>query len=185
MFSVERLQEHAAKYELAIWCATMPGRLSFPTPYGPPWPRTWQHWRVTEPIISKDSRVQRKQQVYRDYYMELVDLEQDNFVNAAVIHHVMRTCPNVMVIPCFFPPLKLQFNLYDVTYHEMRPCFDSDDDCRNWHQNYHDARSGHLLPENHRLLAQLIQSDMKPGIFQADINQFAQATSIEQVLIKR
>ena len=185
MFSVDRLQEHATRYELAIWCATMPGRLSFPTPYGAPWPRTWQHWRVTEPIVSQDARVRRKQEIYRDYYLEHVDLEQDNFVNSAIIHHVMRTWPNVMVIPCFFPPLKLQFNLYDISCWEIRPFFDSDDACRAWHDHYLDARSGHLIPENHQKLAQLINNNLCPGIFQTDIEKFAQATSLQGVLVKR
>lgn len=184
MWSVRLLQKHAAEYDMVIWCATMPGRLSVQTKHMP-YPDNWVHWRAIEPIDTKFSDVRRQQEIFQQYYLELVDIEEDNLAQAALIHHMMTLHPHMMVIPCFPPPLKLPFNLYDLSCWEMRPLFDNEETWRDWYRYYTDVRPGHLTHENHRRLAAEINANLRPGIFQTTLDKFVQVNDFNGVLMAK
>ena len=183
-YSVRLLQKHADQHDFLIWCATMPGRLSLQTKELPP-PHNWVHWRWKNPITEKYKDVGRMQEIFRDYYLNLVDLEEDNLLYSSLVYRLMTIYPNLMVIPCFPPPLKMQFNLWDLCCHEIRLCFKEEEKWRHWYQDYDDPRPGHLTQENHAILTQEILANLRPGIFQTTYDKFVQVSTLDGVLVPK
>lgn len=178
-YSVRLLQKHADQHDFLIWCVTMPGRLSLETKHN------WIHWRWVEPLTTADPDVRRLQEIFRDYYLNLVDIEEDNLLWSSLVYRLMTIYPNLMVIPCFPPPLKMPFNLWDLCCHEIRPGFKDEGKWRNWFQNYDDPRPGHLTPENHAILAREILHNLRPGIFQTTYDKSVQISNLDGVLVSK
>lgn len=182
-YSVRLLQKHAAEHEFLIWCATMPGRLSLETKEIPP-PHNRVNYRWIDPVTTPYQDVRRKQEIFRDYYLNLVDIEEDNLLWSSLIYRLMAIYPNLMVIPCFPPPLKMPFNLWDLCCYEIRRCFDDEQQWRTWWRDYFDIRPSHFTPENHVILAREIHENLRPGIFQTTYDKFVQVSNMDGVLRK-
>lgn len=180
-YSVRLLQKHAQDHDFLIWCATTPGRISLETKEVPP-PHNRVHWRWIAPMTTKYKDVRRLQEIFQDYYLHLVDIEEDNLLYSSLIYRLMTIYPNLMVIPCFPPPLKMEFNLWDLCCYELRPCFDDEQQWRTWYKDYVDIRPGHFTPENHTRLAREIHDNLKPGIFQTTYDKFVQVSNIDGLL---
>jgi hypothetical protein len=180
-YSVRLLQKHAQDHDFLIWCVTTPGRLSLEVKSWMP-PHNKVHWKWNEPMTTQHKDIQRLQEIFRDYYLNLVDIEEDNLLYGSLVYQLMTMYPNLMVIPCFPPPLKMSFNLWDLCCYEIRPCFDDESQWRNWWKLYKDIRPGHLTLENHARLAQEIQDNLKPGIFQTTYDKFVQVSDLDGLL---
>lgn len=183
-YSVRLLQKHAAKHDFLIWCATMPGRLSLETSEIPP-PHNRVHWRWISPITTQFQDVKRLQEIFRDYYKHFVDIEEDNLLYSSLVYRLMTLYPNLMVIPCFPPPLKMPFTLWDLCCYEIQPCFDDATQARFWWKTHADNRPNHFTTDNHAILAQLIHENLKPGIFQTTLDKFVQTSDKDRWLIPR
>lgn len=180
-YSVRLLQKHAHDHDFLIWCVTTPGRLTLQTKEATP-PDNWVNWRWIEPITVPYKDVRRLQEIFRDYYLNLVDLEEDNLLQGSLVYRLMTLYPNLMVIACFPPPLQVPFDLWTLCCHEIKPCFDDEHQWRQWPQHYHDVRHGHLTQENHVILAQEIQDNLQPGIFQTSYEKFVQVADMHGLL---
>lgn len=176
-YSVRLLKKHAAEHDFLIWCVTMPGRLTISTKeVAPPDNIVNYRWLENPNTQFKDAR--RLQEIFRDYYLNLVDIEEDNLLWGSLVHRLMALYPNLMVIPCFPPPLKMPFNLWDLCCYEIRPCFADQQQWRHWNKYYRDGRANHLLRENHVRLAREIHDNLRPGIFQTTYDKFVQTSDI-------
>jgi hypothetical protein len=135
--------------------------------------------------MEKYKDVGRLQEIFRDYYLNLVDLEEDNLLYSSLVYRLMTIYPNLMVIPCFPPPLKMPFNLWNLCCHEIRPCFKDEEKWHHWYQDYYDPRPGHLTPENHAIMAREILANLTPGIFQTTYDKFVQVSNLDGVLVSK
>ena len=160
----------------------MPGRLTLYTKEASP-PDNLVNYRWLEGPNTHFQDVRRLQEIFRDYYLNLVDIEEDNLLWGSLVYRLMALYPNLMVIPCFPPPLKLPFNLWELCCHEIRPCFDNEQKWREWWRDYRDARPSHFTPENHKILAKEIQDNLTPGIFQTTYDKFVQVSDMHGVLM--
>jgi hypothetical protein len=52
------------------------------------------------------------------------------------------------------------------------------------YQFYHDLRPGHITSENQKILAELINKNLSPGIFQASYDDFIKPTQPLHVTFK-
>jgi hypothetical protein len=184
-WSVELIQRYHGRYEFMIWCVSMPGRLSLRSTIGPPYQPRWEHWRVSDAIVTRDPEVRRRQEIYRDYYLEFFPQGQDQFQLQALVHYVQHLHPNIMIVPCFRVPLDTEFNLYEASLHEVAPCFDTPENLHDWYQHYEDKRPGHFTPENHAVLAELINQNLRPGVFCTDYGRFHQVQDLATVFSRR
>jgi hypothetical protein len=80
-----------------------------------------------------------------------------------------------MIVPCFPPPLSANFNLYSVCEFETR-CYFPGKQIHEVFKDYRDLRAGHLTLENHKILAELINDNLTPGVFQTGYDNFVKPT---------
>lgn len=165
-FSAELIDRLADNYELVIWCLTTPGRFSFKVDNIQHHVTTaWDRYRGTNLEISK------KHQVCIDYLKYIFEWDEENFVGRSVVSYITAQHNNVMIIPCFPPPLRAKFNLYTLCEQEAQYYFPGKT-IPEIYQNYQDLRPGHISDNNQEILAQLINDNLVPGVFQTDYNKF-------------
>ena len=170
--SAMMLESRARDYDLAIWCVTSTSRFSKVVN------DRWVHFQVTGPgkkgvtsHIPLDSSEEFMYGIVADYYKYIYTYHEDLLQSRALIDHLQRRFGNVMVIPCFRQPLDLGFCLNDVSQMEWSHYFPNRD-FSDISKKYEDIRAGHITLENQKILCRLIESNLRPGIFQANIKDF-------------
>jgi hypothetical protein len=177
LFSAELIRQRAADYDLVIWCATTPGRFCFPaSAEHTVWQSTAYHVTSNSDVCNvKDVDLANKHRAAVDYLKYIFEWPQESFVGQAIVSYLQTLFSNIMVIPCFPSPLEAKFNLYDLSQQEIDFYFPGKD-CSEIFRNCYDMRIGHLTLDHHKILAQLVNNDLKPGIFQTSYDNFADPT---------
>jgi hypothetical protein len=120
-----------------------------------------------------------------DYLKYVFDWPTENFVGRSIVSYIQTMFSNIMVVPCFPPPLEAKFNLYNLSEREINFYFPGKD-FSDVFKNYYDTRVGHLTLNNQRILAELINSNLSPGVFQTSYNNFPDPTQpLEEIFQKR
>jgi hypothetical protein len=171
LFSAQLIKQHAVNYDLVIWCVTTPGRFSFPAGN--------QSYHVTtssDAYRTDDPDLVKKHKVCVDYLKYVFDWESENLVGQALVTYIQTLFSNVMVIPCFSSPLSTEFNLYDISQRELEFYFPGKEPA-DIYKDYLDMRAAHLTLGNHKILAELVNDNLKPGVFQTSYDNFPDPTT--------
>jgi hypothetical protein len=119
----------------------------------------------------KFEKIRTKIECLKKYKELIYDPWEENLINKALCFYLLDQYPNLMIIPCFPAPLNQTFSLFDISTKEMSVYFPNVAPA-NVFEKYADLRPGHMTPENNKILAELINKNLTPGIFQTDINLF-------------
>jgi hypothetical protein len=122
-----------------------------------------------------DIEIQKKHSVCIDYLKYIFDWETENLVGRSLVSYFQSVHHNIMVIPCFSPPLSAKFNLYNLCEWEANFYFPGKN-IPEIYKSYQDLRPGHITQENQKILAQLLNQNLKPGIFQTSYDNFVKPT---------
>ena len=172
LFSADLIRQHAREYDLAIWCLTTPGRFSFKDNRG----KKNVHVSSSQDRCSViDYEAEKKHQACLDYLKYMFEWPTENFIGEAIVNLIQQQHDNVMIIPCFPPPLNAQFNLYHLCEWEAGFYFPGQT-IPEIYQRYHDLRPGHIGAENQRILANLLSTELHPGVFQTTMDHFRPPT---------
>jgi len=177
-FSARLINQLAKNYDLVIWCVTTPGRFSFQVDRD-------QHHVTTawDKYQGNNIEVKKKHQTCISYLKYVFDWEEENFVGRSVVSYITKQHNNIMIIPCFPPPLNSEFNLYTLCEKEAQTYFPGKT-IPEIYQKYHDLRPGHISDENQKILAQLINDNLQPGVFQTNYDYFVKPSlPLEKVFI--
>jgi hypothetical protein len=118
----------------------------------------------------------------RQYLQYVFDPEIENLIGKSLSHYFLNTIPNLMIIPCFFPPLDSAFNLYELCTKELKTFFPKKE-VNEIYKSYADLRMCHLTEKNNEILAELINSNLKSGIFVTEYSNFSfENMSLESML---
>jgi hypothetical protein len=182
LFSAELIKKHAQNYDLIIWCVTTPGRFSLPHANGD---RSYHVTTANDKCKSNDIEVITKHKICIDYLKYIFNWDTENLVSKALISFIQQEYPNLLIIPCFPPPLGAEFNLYKLCSWESNFYFPNQE-IPEIYKNYYDMRPGHITVDNQKILAKLINDNLSPGIFQTSYSNFVQPQiPLEQVFKKR
>lgn len=182
VFSAKLIEQHAANYDLVIWCVTTPGRFSFPGPT--PHLRSYHVTTSWDKCVTKDIDLIKKHEVCTDYLKYVFDWETENFVGRSIVSYIQTTFPNIMIIPCFPPPLSAKFNLYELCEREAN-FYLPGKELHEIYKDYRDRRAGHITSTNQEILGKLINDNLVPGVFQTSYDNFVDPTMpFEQVFEK-
>jgi len=178
LFSAKSIKQCARDYDLVIWCVTVPGRFSFlqqSKDHG------YHIGTSMDKCDSTDPDLIKKHKVCVDYLKYAFDWEAEILVGESVVSYLQSQFSNIMIIPCFFPPLHHEFNLYELTQQETNHYF-PEKTVQEVYKKYQDLRPGHITTENQKILAKLINDNLIPGVFQTTYDNFIKPTaSFEQV----
>jgi hypothetical protein len=179
MFSAQLIEQHAANYDLVIWCVTTPGRFSFSGPTG-----SYHVTTANDQCNTKDIDLAKKHQVCVDYLKYVFDWPTENLIGRAIVSYMQTQFSNIMIIPCFPPPLSAEFNLYKLSENEIDFYFPRQT-LPEVYKKYNDCRAGHISVDNQKILAQLINDNLSPGVFQTSYDNFIKPTlQIDQAFEK-
>lgn len=181
LFSAELIHTKAKDYDLVIWCLTTPGRFSLPHRINDRNVHVTTAW---DQCNYSDIEIQKKHAVCIDYLKYIFDWQTENFVGRAIVEYLCGQHKNIMIIPCFPPPLSSAFNLYDLCQWEAQFWFPGQT-IPEIYKHHRDLRPGHISEINQKILADLIQQDLAPGVFQTSYDHFVAPTeSFDQVFVK-
>ena len=168
LFSAELIKKHFQNYDLVIWCLTTPGRFSLPHIVNN---RSYHITTANDICTNKDSEVITKHKICVDYLKYIFDWETENLINKSLVAYLQNECGNLLIIPCFPPPLDVEFNLYKLCEWEADFYFPGKS-IPEIYQKYQDLRPGHITVDNQRILAELINQQLTPGVFQTSYTNF-------------
>jgi hypothetical protein len=168
MFSATLIQAHAKNFDLVIWCLTTPGRYSFQL-------NGKQYHNVCERSTKDSSELSQKIQAYAQWLTYMYDRDEENFIGQTVVNYLQNMYDNIMIVPCFPEPLLDKNHLYQVCETETQHYFPG------WplhevNQKYRDLRPGHLTAANQKILADMINNNLVPGVLNIDYNKFVTPT---------
>jgi hypothetical protein len=170
LFSAQLLLQHASKFDLCIWCLTTPGRFSYQVD------GTWFHvCNAQDQWFGDDIETKKKNQASIDYLTYLFDWPTENFVGESIVINLQRKIKNLLIIPCFPTPLQVEFYLYDLCEWELQHYFPNSNTYEIY-KRYQDLRAGHITKANQKILSDLINQDLRPGIFQTEHKNFVTPT---------
>jgi len=178
MFSFNLIKEHAAKYDLVIWCLTQPGRISFQ------FDNCYYHFNRASNFDYAPQFVAKKFKAFTTWWDNLVNWDDESVIGQALVHYLQQQVPNLMIIPCFDSPLETNFHLYQLYMNETEHYFPGIP-IEKVIQKYSDHRKGHLTPTSHRILAQLINNDLSPKIFQASYDNFVTPVEVFETIFTK
>lgn len=167
-FSADLINHFAQQYDLVIWCLTLPGRFTLPDVVNG---RRVHISGAYDKCTSSDLEIAKKHKICIDYLTHVFEWQTEKFIAKCVALHLQTIHDNIMIIPCFAAPLDCDFNLYTLNEKEAQHYFPGKS-MPEIYQKYHDIRPGHLTEENQVILAQLINQNLSPGIFQTSYDNF-------------
>lgn len=181
-FSAALVNRYATNYDFVIWCVTGPGRLSLKN-------NDHSHCHYAShlvdhrPVLDSQDTVSDQQAAYHAYLRHIFDFDDEVLVGKALVHYLLASHDNLMVIPCFLWPLESVFNLYTVSEREAQHCFPGQDLC-DIYRHYADQREGHISPDNQLVLAELVNQNLEPGTFTSGYEPFVVPTASRNHLFK-
>jgi len=139
-------------------------------------------------MVHDHPEIQRKINATEQYLLEAWDAPDGEFVSTCVIEHVRTQVKNMLLIPCFGPPMNhitdLKFNLFDLCQQETDFYFHGTP-LGDIYDKYSDLRTGHFTQSTQKKLAELISKSLTPGIFTANYQDFPSPTeSLDQIFRK-
>ena len=173
-FSARLIEQHAKNYDLAIWCVTTPGRFSIETSQG--------LVHTSGRIHSDNVEVSAIGEAVESYRKYLFDWDTENLAGKALVAYLELRFKNILVIPSFPPPIythpdPIGFNLYILSEQEAKAYFPGKT-LPEIYEKYHDLRPAHLTHVNNYRLAELINQNLKPGLFQTSYENFDHPTDL-------
>ena len=170
LYSANLIRQYHHNYELIIWCVTSPNRISFLNSNNVPVHVHWPNF-----IFSKDDHdplTLKRIDVIKDWAKYVQDTDQESLINDCVARHFLTVYPNLMIVPCFEEPLKEEFCLGKIVTEENNYYFPNLKNSSDIYRKYSDLRVCHMTDTNNEILAKLINGNLNPGIFSADLSQF-------------
>jgi hypothetical protein len=182
LFSADLINKHAQNYDLVIWCLTTPGRFSLPNKVDN---RTYHVTTAADQCVINDVEIQKKHQVCIEYLKYIFDWDSENLIGQSLVEHLSTVHKNIMVVPCFPPPLSAKFNLYSLCEQEANEFFPGKS-IPEIYKTYMDLRPGHISIDNQITLADLIQLNLQPGVFQTSYDNFKKPSqTVENYFLPR
>jgi hypothetical protein len=182
LFSAQLIEQKAKDYDLIVWALTTPGRFSFTVPG-----ETYSYHvnSAFTPVHTNNPDLKLKHQACTDYLKYVFDWEQENFISRAIVKYIIDQHKNVMIVPCFPPPMNAEFNLYTMSEKEAQFYFPNLT-IPEIYQEYHDLRLGHIGRDNQVVLADLVNKNLGPGLFQASYDEFVNPTQpVSQMFVRK
>lgn len=173
VWSAKKILENYRDFEFVIWCVTSSQRITV-------WHRADYREiavHVTGSNISHPNpEMQQKIEATRQYLIHAWDAPDNEFISECIIEKVKNTVSNMLLIPCFGPPLYLdcpdpKFNLFTLSEMEARYYFPNTSLVQIY-QAYDDLRQGHLTQSSNIKLAEIVNGSLRPGILCAEYEVF-------------
>lgn len=188
LYSTNLIEQTIKEYDFVIWCLSCPGRFSLKSELTNKWTHVPQHGLHKDKearIYKSNPDLYKKLQVLDDFKKYIYNLDDDILVGKAIVHHMLSKYSNLMIIPCFLWPLNdYNFNLWDLSYKELEKFFPNKTGAEIFAE-YQDRRQGHLSKDNNIRLAELVNANINPGIFQTAYHNFKiPLDSLDQILEK-
>jgi hypothetical protein len=174
-FSAKLILKNHKDFDFIIWCMTTPGRFSIEIPGCPEIFHTTRIMTHTGIKVSNnipagiDNKIIDACQLYLKY---VFDPNLENLLGKALANYFLQLIPNLMIIPCFPPPLETNFDLYNLATQELQQVFPNME-THKVYESWHDIRTCHLTAQNNQILAEIIANNLKPGIFSTDYSNFS------------
>jgi hypothetical protein len=181
VFSTKLIKQYASDYDLVIWCLTTPGRFSLSHTVKD---RTVHITNAQQQCDFSDVEIQKKHSVCIDYLKYIFDWETENLIGCSLVQYLQNLYQHIMIIPCFPPPLNAKFNLYSLCQWEANFYFPGKS-IPEIYKSYQDLRPGHITQENQKILAELLNQNLKPGVFQTSYDNFVPPTQLLQQTFKK
>lgn len=165
-FSAQLINQNANSYDINIWCLTTVGRFSVKVN------DQWIHLTTNSRNISIFN--EHIIDAVDSYHKYLFDWSNEIFTATAIVEYLCNKFKNILVVPCFSIPLFIDqehFNLFTVSEREAANYFPNQS-LSDIYNHYNDIRAAHLSKENNKVLAQLINDNLQPGVFSVDYNEF-------------
>lgn len=176
-FSALRLEQYAHEYDFNIWVLSAPCRISFRR-------RNTNDWihavsGAGAPMLADStltSLEKRKLEIIKEYIAYLAEIDQEELVGESIARWMLIKHPNLMIIPGFSQPLSdIHFNLRHLSDWELSHYL-SAADVHEFYTDYTEMRAAHLVDDNNKILAELINQNLTPGIFQTEYSNFVVPT---------
>lgn len=180
-FGASLILENHKAYDVNIWCLTSPNRFSVKMPSG-----EYFHSAKFVSHEGKDLTTLMSDEIKdftlacKYYYKYLSDWKTDILTGRSVVHYIQQQVPNLIIIPCFRPPLQSEFSLYQLSVLEMDSLMPGGTPSQIF-RNYNDMRSCHLTDTNNEILADMLHANLVPRVFTADYHDFL----FDEVTIKQ
>ena len=178
-YSAELLEKYNSHYDFIIWCLTFPGRVSIQTADGYFHAGNLAGAQKRKELAELDIKVNAG----IAYANHVYEYHTANRIYHAAANGFLQRYPNLMIIPCFNYPLNLKFDLFSLSIFETSHFFPGVP-FTEVTSTYIDMRPGHLTPGNNKILAQLINDNLTPGIFQVEYNNFPLPTVLSHTMFK-
>ena len=169
-FSVDLIQQHHAKFDRIIWCATSVNRISF-------WhkDKIYHNTGTHRFENSGDIVLDRKRAVIHDYLVEMFEWHYQEILGKSLIDYMQKHYDNLLIIPCFITPVYFlqehKFNLFDLCTMEVKNAYPQIPP-ENIINSHKDLRHGHITKGNQIILANLINNQLDQSIFCTDYSKF-------------
>jgi len=174
-FSAKLILKNHKDFDFIIWCMTTPGRFSIELPGQDKFFHSTNVMAHTGVKFSNNIPAGVNHEIIDacQLYMKYVfDPDLENFLGKALANYFFQLIPNLMIIPCFPPPLETNFNLYTLCTKELQQVFPNME-THKVYESRRDIRACHLTPQNNQILAEIISNNLKPGIFSTDYSNFS------------
>lgn len=180
VYSASLIEQHSDKFDFLIWAVTNPPRLSIQIDEKP---NVLHFTQGNSHSNNKFKSVETKNKInaVEQYFKYLLDFQDQELIASALVNYMMTKHSNLMIIPCFHDPLRLDFNLFVLCEKEINYYFPNWD-LVEFFETYRDMRRCHLSLENNKILADLIAKQLKPGIFQASYDDFVMNPSADSAM---
>lgn len=172
IYSADRINTLARYYDFVIWCVTDPNRMTTIVDND-----QYLHFSLGRPghgFDHDDPYHQKLRDISHDYQKYFECSSYLRLTSIALINYIQTQFDHVMIIPCFeiYPKvlgLGKDFNLSTVANNELK----------HWgvdpvivYAEYIEQRATHLCQNNNRILAELVNAKLEPGVFTASYDQF-------------
>lgn len=172
LYSAGLIENSILNFDFVIWCLTCPGRISFKVNESDQGNFFHYHPQLfTHDLNSLPSNVKKKILVCNDYIKYIYSDQDDVLISKCIVERFLNAYKNLMIVPCFRAPMDANFNLFKLSMFEIENLFPTLS-YENVLRTHFDNRPGHLTFENNDILAELINQNLQPGIFQTAYSNF-------------
>lgn len=171
MYSIRKLFAHSYQFDFQILCLTTVGRYSVALDQSNTKFLHLHQTDVNNKTLSPEN--QQRLQILEQYKKIISDQWEEILIGTALVNFLLEKFPNLMIIPCFNCPLDRQFNLFKISQMELNFYFPGLESEKIF-AKYADLRPAHLTNQNNEILADQIDKNLHPGIFQIEPSLFVQ-----------